>query len=274
MSWDKPTGQDWEIGDCSDLFRHTVPIFDYDQKRPSLIGTGVLIALNQHRFVITAAHVLEPGIRNVAFGFLGENGFEIFGADDMIILTARAQFGGGNPQLAVYKDDLDLTVIQLTREVMERLRANYRPYDLTHRQQTLVASWGVISGWPARKNTYNPKTRTCEFETCYHIQCPILGRERAAEVGWNSDIHLAVSADKKKDFVSLVSGGRVHLPNLEGMSGSGMWIRSSSDRSWLLTGVVVEDHPSKRMLKVIKIEHLWTPLRMWLDTPNLLLTFE
>jgi hypothetical protein len=95
---------------------------------------------------------------------------------------------------------------------------------------------------------------------CYHIQWQIADTERVARAGWNTDVFLALAGDKAKDFVTAQTGEQVHLPNLEGVSGAGMWVRSASTAPWSLAGIVVEDHPSKRMLKVIKVEHVWTPL--------------
>lgn len=254
-----------DLGDCRQLYQHTVPVINYDRSRPSVIGTGIFVAVNRHHFVITVAHVFEPAFYKVAFGYLGSDGFEVFGADNMKILTAKAQSGTGDSQRAVYKDGLDLAVIEPTEDVLERLQSHYLPYDLRQRLSSPLI-WGVVSGWPARKNVYRSKTSLCNFDTCYHIQCPIADLRKVRQAGWNTDVYMGLSADKSKDFASATSGDRIHLPNLEGMSGAGVWARSSGDSSthpaspWSLAGIVVEDHESRRMLKAIKIEHVWAPL--------------
>ena len=253
-----------DISDLRQLYQHTVPIIDYDRVQPSVVGSGVFAVVNGSHFVLTAAHVFEPAFSKVAFGHLGTDGFEVFGADNMPILTARAQSGAGDTQRAAYKDGLDLAVIEPTEEVLKRLQTHYRPFDL---RQSLVSSstWGVVSGWPARKNIYDSKKRMCYFHTCYHIQCPIADLQKLHQTDWNTDVFMGLLADKAKDFVSAASGKRIHLPNLEGVSGAGLWTRSSfveelRPTSWSLAGIVIEDHESKRMLKAIKIEHVWAPL--------------
>ena len=260
---------DWNIGDCADLYRYTVPIFNYDRGQPLLTGTGVFVEVDQNEFVITAAHVLESRFKKIAFGFLrAEGNFEVFGSDNMLILTARAQSGGGDARMAAYKDGLDLAVIKPTEEVLEHLRSHYRTFDLRQNADISLPQWGVVSGWPAKKNTYNQRKRRCDFQTCFHIQWPIAATEATAKAGWNTDVYLALSGDKAKDFVTVEGGKHIHLPNLDGVSGAGMWIRSAPATSWSLAGIVVEDHPLKRMLKVIKVKHVWTPIRLFCQRLN------
>ena len=249
-----------DIGDCRDIYYHTVPIFDYDREEPRLQGSGVFVSVEHSFFVITAAHVLEPGFQKVAFGFLGGNGVEVFGAGNMPILKAQAQATTPHSRELTYKDGLDLALIAPTAEVLEPLQSHYRAYELRRSSDRPEVPWGVVSGWPARKNVYNRRKRLCNFDTCYHIQCPIAAEAELRRVLWNPDLYIGLSADKAKDFASASTGYRIHLPHLEGMSGGGFWVRSEVDGTWSLAGIVVEDHPIKRMLKVIKVEHVWTPL--------------
>lgn len=249
-----------QIGDCADIYRHTVPIFDYDRGEPLLQGSGIFVSVDELFFVITAAHVLETEFQKIAFGFLGASGFEVFGARNMPILKAQAQAATSDSRELTYKDGLDFAVIAPTAEVLERLRSHFQAFDLRRGSYRPEVPWGVISGWPARKNVYDRRNRVCDFDTCYHIQCPIVAEAELRRVSWNPDLYIGLSADKAKDFASASTGNRIHLPNLEGMSGGGFWVKSQLPDEWSLAGIVVEDHPVKRMLKVIKVEHVWTPL--------------
>jgi hypothetical protein len=93
-------------------YYHTVPLFDYSSKYPKLNGNGVFIAVDEHRFVVTAAHVVEASTEHVAFGYEsyegGQKSVEIEGQQTMWICKAEAQTNPGEPQLATYKDQLDL----------------------------------------------------------------------------------------------------------------------------------------------------------------------
>lgn len=224
-----------------------------------------ILALGHH-FVITAAHVLESRFKKLAFGFLRpEGGFQIFGADNMVILTAKAQSGSGDARSAIYKDGLDLAIIEPTEEVLQELRSHYRCFDLAKSASDPLSGWAVVSGWPANKNKYNHRKRRCDFKTCYHIQWPIADEETTAKTGWNTDVYLALSGDKAKDFVTAETGAHVHLPSLEGVSGAGTWIRPASTAPWILAGIVVEDHSTKRLLKVIKAKHVWRPVTLFCE---------
>src|SRR5450432_1741148 len=99
-------------GDCRQLYQHTVSVINYDQAEPSVVGSGVFTVVDKSHFVVTAAHVFEPGFEKVGFGHLGKDGFEIFGSTNMNILTAKDQNGTGDARRAVYKDGLDLAVIE------------------------------------------------------------------------------------------------------------------------------------------------------------------
>jgi hypothetical protein len=249
-------------GGVEQIFRHTVPIFNFDRRKPELAGTGVFIAVDHALLVITAADVFEPAFRHVAFGRLSDKGLQVFGAVDMPILLAKDQTDAGDAQRAVYKDGLDIAVIQPTADVLEAFAGHYHPFDLRS-SLSCASTWAVVSGWPARKNVYNPRKRVGNFRTCYHIQCPVAEIETIRKVPWNTEVYIGLSADKAKDFVTATSGAPVHLPKLEGMSGSGVWMRSTAESpaaDWSLCGILVEDHEAKRLLKVIKIEHVWAPL--------------
>jgi hypothetical protein len=257
------------LGNIAELYHHTVPILNYDRAQPDLVGTGVFVGVDQYSLVATAAHVLEEAFRKIAFGFLTAGQFEVFGDQNMRILKAEAQSGSGNIRRVVYKDGLDIAIIEPTAAVLEKLHSHYTPFNLRQNPDSPEANWGVVSGWPARKNAYDRKTRSCDFDSCYHIQCPFADERKLCAAGWNTDIYIGLSANKSKDFVSETSGKRIQLPKLEGMSGGGFWLPSPSDGScgdpdWRLAGIIVEDDEPRRMLKAIKIEHLWTALgRGW-----------
>lgn len=255
-----------------ELYRHTVPILDYGAGQPVVVGTGVFIIVDAKHFITTAAHPFEVEERRVAFGALDKSTqrFEVFGDDRLKKFVAQNQDARGDMQSAVYKDGLDLAIIELDGQVLERTLANYRAFDLRQNSPAPPLISAFVSGWPARKNVYHSRKRLCEFDSCCHIQCPIVPTSELAKTGWDENVFFGLSADKKKDFID-ENGRHLHLFKLEGMSGSGVWVpsQSSSGSAWSLAGIAVEDHPSKRMLKVIRIEHVWAPLSQgWGLFPN------
>lgn len=178
-----------DLGEA-DLYFRTVPILNYDRGEPDIVGTGVFAAVDEKHFVLSAAHVFETGIGKVGFCFLNKQGkIEVFGSDRMKILAANPQSGAGNLNSVVYKDGLDLAVIEPTNEVLDALRTHYRAFDLRTSSYAPASRWGVVSGWPARKNIYHARKRVCDFDTCYHIQCPFVEADEVISAGWNADIH-------------------------------------------------------------------------------------
>lgn len=150
----------------------------------------------------------------------------------MKILAAAAQSSAGDSQRAVYKDDLDLAIIERTHEVLTRLVARRRPFPVHNiARPPLQRSWAVVSGWPARKNTYDAGKRICNFDTCYHVKCPLAPADMMRKAGWNDDIHFGLPAHKTKDFVDDRTGRRVHLPTFEGLSRGRPWLRASQQNA-------------------------------------------
>jgi hypothetical protein len=196
----------FELGDCSQLYRHTIPIFDCDQNPALLRGTGVFIAVDEHRFVVSAAHVFEPPFESIGLGFRDGSYFGLLAVQGRILL-ANDQAGGGNAQRTVYKDGLDFSIILPTPEVVERIESHYRSFDLRCSSYSPETTWAVVSGWPAKKNAFDRRKRQWKFHTCYHIQCPFEDVEKVQRAGWNTDIFFGLSADKEKDFDEAASAG-------------------------------------------------------------------
>ena len=142
---------------------HTVPLFDFSERFPVLKGSGIFIAVDEHRFVVTAAHVVEGSTENLAFGFADyENGKKFVGIErheKLPICKAKAQTNPGDPQLATYKDHLDLALIRLPSHFRQWLEERYTPFDLRKNKPRPAVGIIDVCGWPARKNRFNPVRR-------------------------------------------------------------------------------------------------------------------
>lgn len=73
-------------------YHHTVPLFRYNAPFPWLDGTGVFVAVDEHRFVFTAAHVVEENSTRIAFGYQipESDKVELFGDDEIPVISADA----------------------------------------------------------------------------------------------------------------------------------------------------------------------------------------
>jgi len=250
-------------------YQHTIPLFRYGARFPHLEGTGVFIAVDKHRFVFTAAHVVEPSSHNFAFGYPNPatRQVEMFGHSHIPMISAAAQAGAGTKR-AIYKDALDLAVLVLQPEFSQWLESRYIPYDLRKNRPRSAAAVVSICGWPESKNRVNEtKSRFDDDFGCRHIQTQAVLKAETRLIGGDPEIHFAVRMDKRRDFIYQESGAPVpQLFSLSGMSGCGVWDldMGASERfpacATALAGILVEDCSSKNLAKVIRARHLWSPL--------------
>jgi Trypsin-like peptidase domain len=253
-------------------YHHTVPLFDFTKASPELNGTGVFITVDDHRFVVTAAHVLEESADNIVFGAEkevdGTMKVEISEHEKLPVCKADAQTNKGNPQLATYKDHLDLALIDLPKRFREWLEARYTPFDLRSNKPRDGVAVVSITGWPARKNVFNRKT--WEFEggyRCFHIQTQAVEKELVRTIKGDPEIHFALRMDKRNDFFSKQTRQHYELFKLRGMSGCGVWDLDFSsvapdfpNNAYALAGIFVEDHKGHKLAKAIRAQFLWDML--------------
>jgi hypothetical protein len=254
--------------------KSTVPIFNGDQNVPDLIASGIYVVVDEIKLIITAAHMFEQTHFRLGFGFPGETFFTYF-ADDLdniknpdkvvgMLVLCAAQHTEGPEE---YKDGLDIAIIEPTPAIVAALEKFYTPYDLRKNAPPEKPEISLVCGWPCRKNAYDPKKRAANFENWLPIPCDILEREEVRKIGGIPDVHMALRLDKRKGYTSRETGHPIQLPNLHGMSGCGVWFTTLEDSEsdpigvQALAGMIIEDHTDKKMAKVVRVEHLWTPIR-------------
>ena len=250
-------------------YHHTIPLFRFDAPVPWLDGTGVFLAVDDHRLVVTAAHVVESSAKKIAFGYQvpGMMNVEMFGHDELPIITANALANGGTRE-AVYKDGVDLAVIVLPQPFSDWLEERYTPFDLRTNKPRKGVGVVFICGWPESKNRYNHRLRRFGDDFgCRHIQTQAVLKEEVQSINGDPEVHFAVRMDKRRDFMDVQTHEPVpQLFDLSGVSGSGVWDMDIEDNALFpecaraLAGIIVEDHPDKKLAKVIPVEHIWSPL--------------
>ena len=251
---------------------HTVPLFDFSAKYPVLNGTGVFIAVDDQRFVVTAAHVVEKSAEKIAFGYehydeaAGKKFLELEGHEKLPVCKSQAATNEGDPQLVTYVDGLDLALIGLPPYFREWLEKRYKPFDM--RQNNPNPSVGLIDvcGWPERKNRFNPyKNRFDSDEHCIHLGSQAMPKELTRTMGGDPETHFAIRMNKKKDFFSIITLQHYTIFKLYGMSGCGVWdcaMSGPGDREFptkatALAGIFVEDHRTKNLAMAVRVEFIW-----------------
>ena len=250
-------------------YHHTVPLFRYNAPFPWLDGTGVFVAVDEHRFVFTAAHVVEENSKRIAFGYQipESDKVELFGDDEIPMISADAIANKGTRR-AIYKEGMDLAVFVLPRPISNWLETRYLPYDLRANKPRDGVAIVSICGWPESKNRYNVRKRRFEDGFgCRHIQTQAVLKNHVATIGGDPSVHFAVRMDKRRDFIDMHSRKPIpQLFSLTGVSGSGVWDLDHTrnemfpSNATALAGIITEDHPTKNLAKVIRIQQVWSPL--------------
>ena len=200
-----------------DLGKHVVPMCVEHRRKPQVVGTGFLVAVNERHFLITAAHVLDKLEDNLPYFFPSGPHTTRLVAGDVIKSVV--------PEGRTRDDDkLDVGVVVLSGD-------NLPPYPgfLTEAMEIeRVAAWVTdrtsanyaISGFAASQGKPNPVTRKFAPLMNVHLTSSI-SAERYLQLGLDLHTHIAMAFDKKANFDT--SGKRIDFPHPSGMSGSPVW---------------------------------------------------
>jgi len=179
------------------------------------------------------------------------------------------QTGKGDPATAEYANRLDLGIICLGPEARAWLEERYTPFDFRVNNAPSNPGTCFISGWPERKNQFNPYRKTEQFGPkpgCYHIQAPAAPTQRVIEIGGITDVHFALEMNLRKDFYDQRTRQRITLFSPAGLSGSGVWNMNPGDGDSMplcaqsLAGILIEYDDKNHMALVIREKYLWPPL--------------
>ncbi|WP_343614100.1 hypothetical protein [Flavobacterium sp.] len=181
-------------------------------------GTGIFIQIQEHYFLISAAHVMDK--HGEFFIFLSREK-EIIkpGGDTYINRTENRE-----------KDELDIAVLRLDDDCLPHIKRSYsflQAEDLAINH--IFQSWEYYTflGYPASRAKIKYKTDIFDITTLFHFTAPI-EVEYYAEFGRNPFVNVVVSYNKKQ-----VYDGRKGIfgtgPDLYGISGCGLWFTDPSD---------------------------------------------
>jgi hypothetical protein len=211
-------------------------------------------------------HVLEARFKKIGLVVPIENGWEVVGHANLPVMGARAIANSGDPQNAQYRAGLDLAVIRLRLPLAAELSKYYTFYDLRQNTPPKKPEWVTFSGFPASENTFSEETEAY-FRGCFRVQCPLAYDWEVRKIGGIKDIHLAIRLNKRKKLIDHETENPVTMPDdIGGMSGSGVWAFHEMNNHLYpkchtsLVGIAVEECSTRKLIKVIRIEHVWEPL--------------
>lgn len=187
-----------------------------DAGTPTLVGSSVLLTVADHPFLLTAAHVIDQA-KPLGLGVLGE--------PNMVELGETRYFSTVAPKNDRTRDNVDVGFFELSAAQVELL-GDVRflgPADLdvddTPSYFTYTRTKYVVVGYPAgRQGTLRNTSEVSPTPLFYMAQAAM--PEKYSTLGVDVNRHLLLPFDRKN---VLSHAGRTTAPNLNGMSGCGVW---------------------------------------------------
>lgn len=232
---------------ANSILRSTIQFYsDSEKGDPEADASGLLVALDNRYFMVTAAHVIAEDYDSI-----------------YVILPDKELQLGGNlhftplPKSGKRKDDkIDLAVMELDDEVVVELLASFRFLTLDNigiSHKVAPLQYYLSVGYPVtmtKKRWGRNELRAVPFP----YQTELNKSFNYGRFGFKSASHLAVEFDGE---VRSESNPNLHLaPKLNGISGSGLWYLKdfatpSMVANMQLVGVVIEqvnEYPDKAII--------------------------
>ena len=218
----------------------TAPIYRPDERRrPEAIGSAVLLALGDARFLVTAGHVLD---------LAGERPWVVPAGDQLLNVHGQGYRLFLSGATALRDDSVDIGTIRLAGEAWSSAPstafASWPELDLVEAVMTRNA-FGLV-GYPSAKQRHSVKGTTLAAQA-YQFA----GLEAPQDVyraeGINPAVNLIVGFNKRR---TLGPNGPVTAPDLFGVSGAGLWrfgrFLRHATLAARLSGIVIEWRRSGR----------------------------
>lgn len=216
--------------------------FFYDEGNKQIQGgCGVFVKSDDKYYILSAAHVLAEQIDN-----------------KYIILKDKELFIGGNifsstmPPTNNREDDLiDVSIIQLDIDSAQSLLTRFNPISkdkLGFKHDIKNTTTYLISGYPKTKSKSNAKSKIIQSKIFSYRTKPNFDFD-FTKSGFDYQKTIAVSFD---GHITSKSNPHKHkAPDVDGISGSGLWYIDIEMNQMFLVGIVIQyikKRPNKAIL--------------------------
>lgn len=239
------------------------PLWILVRGKPDLIGSATLLQVEQTRFLITAAHVIDRAM-NQALLVGNPSGFMQIGGCGKLTQPASD---------SRQADRNDTAVIALDEATTSFIEEAYAPLPVHYADATDSFSPGKsyeFFGCPWRK-VDSSKSRRIFEPSIFKFKSESVAETDYASLGLSPHKHITVEFDLKR--VVDGNGRAVVAPDPEGMSGGPVWsfvpVDSSGQKMWTrrLAGIAIRYISKKRTLVGVRINVALECIRMMF--PNL-----
>lgn len=235
----------------SPMLKAVFPIFlaQGDDDSSQQIGSGVLLAIGDEVFALTAAHVTDASTK----------GTLLMPASDAI--TAIVGHFSHNPSLGNSMratDKIDMAYFRLDKELSSRLHPLLRPANVDELQLTDNLETGdfcTFAGFPWRKTKALPNAQESNLTS---FTGHTLSANEYDTLGYDRAMHVVVRVRRKKTFSHRYQS-RQTAPDPAGISGGGVfsWPRGLRERidspSLKLAAIAHSFHPKNHCLAATRI---------------------
>ncbi|MBL8382024.1 MAG: hypothetical protein JNM90_03045 [Burkholderiales bacterium] len=197
----------------------TLPLVVHDYQRAAVLGTATLLAAGRRALLLTAAHVIDGGVR------LGNLLVPAATGHDLIPLAGARVARSGRADIAL----LDIGAVPGAAQILRGRRpALMPPHALRRRRRHAPPRSGaLVSGYPAALARFERGWLAARRLTLF--------TRRHAEEG-DAGEHLYVYGR----VANRADGTPIHTPELPGMSGAGIWAIHRRSAATMLRLVAVQ----------------------------------
>ena len=205
--------RDYQLEVSKEIYPSTIHFMTLDDREnPQPFGSGVLIEIDDHYFVFTAAHVLE-GKQGKLFVGIGKNDLLSLGGDYIINVDSDRE-----------NDPIDIGIVVLDNETAGKLKIGYTfilKESLGINHQPIQNPQYVALGYPASKSKYNAYKNTIKSSPFIYIT---MTAKAEFYKTMNCDISQRILVHyEKKGVMDYSTGKKQTGPDTFGMSGCGFW---------------------------------------------------
>lgn len=215
-----------------------------DQNIPEAHGSGVLVNIDEHFFVFTAAHVIEKYQDKLYVG-IDQNDALLLGGEYLI-----------NNHYNRPKDTIDTGIIKLDVATIGKLKPLYafitkEELGIDHMWQTQPQYLAL--GYPVTKTKYNPFKNSVKTEPFVFITMPAAAKEYDKN-NCDPEHQVLVHYDKNA-VVSTTTKLKNKGPHSHGMSGCGFWNTT--------TNGYIKQNGEKKLVAILTD---WPDKHYWIGT--------
>jgi hypothetical protein len=225
------------------VIRAILPVFTHESDRPERVGTCILVELQGHAFILTAAHVVHH-VQSTTRRFTVAIGGELIAVHRDRFVTRQhdaADIGLIPLRPEVVKVFLDMGGAFLDEASIDETEQG----DGTDFLNSLTWAYFAV-GFPASRS----QSRIQHTERKIHVKTYsvrlTLAPTNTFPAGLSKEQHLLLDYDPRE---ILLEGRSVNPPMVQGMSGGGIFrFRRRQPETTKLVGVLIERHKNARVL--------------------------